>query len=647
VGASITLTDAATGGTWSASNTNATVVAGVVTGATTGVDTISYTVTNSCGTDIATKTITVNPLPNAGTITGLSVVCVGSSITLTDAAAGGTWSASNTHATVAAGVVTGSTTGIDTISYTVTNSCGTDIATKTITVNPLPYAGTITGTSRVCVGSFITLANATTGGTWGATNTNATITSAALVTGVAPGLDTISYSITNSCGTAVATMELTVNAQPLLTSNITPAAICDGAAFNYSPVSDSAIASFSWSRAAVAGISNTATTGTGAISEALMNTTSNPQVVTYVYTTTANGCSTTQGITVTVNPTPKLSSPLAISVCSGSPVVYIATGFTTGSTFTWNRAPVTNILPNSGTGVGDIHETLTSSVAVPVTVVYAFTSTANGCSFNQNVVLTVNPLPVTPVITTNSPSAVCANTLYQNFGTTAPPAGTAYHWSAVNATIWAASPNGQNALVSFPATGAAQVMLTTSIYSLPCTVSTNYAVNVGTQVSTIPTVRYFEYHFVCTPNNEGSYQWGYDNVTMLDSTILPGEVNQDYLNASPDFANKYYWVMTSNGGCNQKTYFRIPTAIEEVNATATTIAVYPNPTTDVVNVTINSATNGTMQVTILNMAGQEIVSVPANDNKASINVANLASGVYMVCCYRDGVKVGTSRFIKN
>ena len=56
----ITLTDAVSGGVWSASNSNATVSGGVVTGVTVGSVTISYSVTGGCGTAFATKAITVS-----------------------------------------------------------------------------------------------------------------------------------------------------------------------------------------------------------------------------------------------------------------------------------------------------------------------------------------------------------------------------------------------------------------------------------------------------------------------------------------------------------------------------------------------------------------------------------------------------------
>ncbi len=86
-----------------------------------------------------------------GPITGSSTVCAGSTITLSDATAGGTWSSSNaTIADVgsATGIVTGMMAGVATISYT--DGIGT--ATKTITVNPLPIAYTVTGGGTFCAG---------------------------------------------------------------------------------------------------------------------------------------------------------------------------------------------------------------------------------------------------------------------------------------------------------------------------------------------------------------------------------------------------------------------------------------------------------------------------------------------------------------
>jgi Secretion system C-terminal sorting domain/Bacterial Ig-like domain (group 2) len=210
-GASIVLSDAIPGGTWSSSNTTASVVGGTVTGMTMGIDTIAYTITNACGTAIATKTVSVGVAPNAGAISGASNVCVGSSITLTDAVGGGIWSASNNKASVSGGTVIGVASGTDTIKYTVTNACGSAMATKVISIISAPRAGSITGPSSVCVGETIALSDLATGGMWTSSSpTVAGVLSTGAVTGLSAGAATIDYTVTNSCGTVSAVHPVTV-----------------------------------------------------------------------------------------------------------------------------------------------------------------------------------------------------------------------------------------------------------------------------------------------------------------------------------------------------------------------------------------------------------------------------------------------------
>ncbi|PQJ10742.1 hypothetical protein CJD36_012285 [Flavipsychrobacter stenotrophus] len=646
VGNAITLTDAAAGGVWSATNTNATVTGGVVTGVTSGIDTIRYIVTNTCGSDTATKLITVNTVPSAGTISGPSAVCTGTTIALTDATTGGVWTATNANATVAGGVVTGVTTGIDTIRYTVTNTCGADTATKIVTVNPQPNAGTISGLSNVCEGGTITLTATVTGGNWGRTNTNATVIGG-VVNGVTAGIDTIMYMITNTCGTDTAFKIVTIDPLPALTSSTTPPAICDSAMFSYTPSSTVSGTLYAWTRAVVFGIANGAGSGATAINEQLYNVTATNKTATYAYTLTANGCTSVENVTVVVHPTPKLAV-LTDSACTGVAFAYAPVGLTAGSTFTWTRNPVTGVTGGASSGIGGINETLTSSLTAPVVVNYAYTTTANTCSFTQNVAITLFPSISAPAITTQSPSAACTGTMYQNFGTSTPPQlNTEYNWSATNAQVWAQGANSQYAIVSFIHPGNAYVTLTAGIAGTACSSQSTVMVTVGTAVASVPTVSYFYNHFVCTPSDEASYQWGYDDATTLDSTILTGEINQDYVCVTPDYTNKFYWIMTSRDGCNQKTYYNAPTAVQNVNNEVVGISVYPNPANDLINVVISSTIHDQVQIDIVNMLGQKVTSALANDNKATIDVAPLAVGSYMVVCYRNGIKVAGSRFMKN
>lgn len=90
----------------------------------------------------------------------------------------------------------------------------------------------------------------------------------------------------------------------------TVAPLCDSVLFHYSAVTNvvSGFAtSFNWSRAAVTGIANAANSGVGSsVNEVLSNTTNDNVIVKYAFTISANGCSNTDTVYVTVHPTPFL-----------------------------------------------------------------------------------------------------------------------------------------------------------------------------------------------------------------------------------------------------------------------------------------------------------------------------------------------------
>lgn len=229
VAATISLTASGSGGgAWSSTNTSSATVSGsgVVSGLSSGTSTISYSVTNSCGTVAATKVVTVNTLPTPGAITGSSSVCQGAMLALTaTGTAGGTWTSTNTAtATVStSGSVNGISAGTSIISYSVTNVCGTESATKTVTVNPLATPGTISGPTATYVGSQITLnASGTGGGAWVSSNTAiATISTTGVLSGIAVGTTSVSYTVANICGSVstVATINVVAPAAGMAINN--------------------------------------------------------------------------------------------------------------------------------------------------------------------------------------------------------------------------------------------------------------------------------------------------------------------------------------------------------------------------------------------------------------------------------------------
>ena len=141
---------------------------------------------------------------------------------------------------------------------------------------------------------------------------------------------------------------------------MTSPAICSNSLFSYTPTSGTAGTIFNWTRAAVAGISNPTASGTGNPNEEVINITTNPVSVTYVYTLTANGCtSASYNVIVVVNPTPTLTSTLTPpAICSNTLFSYTPTCGTAGTIFSWTRAAVAGISNLAASGTGNPNETL-------------------------------------------------------------------------------------------------------------------------------------------------------------------------------------------------------------------------------------------------------------------------------------------------
>lgn len=145
-------------------------------------------------------------------IAGPDTACLGTPVTVTDATPGGTWSSTNTAvATISSGgVLTPVTIGLTSIIYSHLGC----FATKNIYVNTVPNAGSISGSYYVCP-TPINFSETTTGGTWGITNPSiAGVSTTGAVFAIAPGLDTVTYSVTNGCGTSKAIFP--INTTPCL-----------------------------------------------------------------------------------------------------------------------------------------------------------------------------------------------------------------------------------------------------------------------------------------------------------------------------------------------------------------------------------------------------------------------------------------------
>lgn len=335
--------------------------------------------------------------PTAGTILGPSTVCVGSTITLSDPTATppgtGTWSSSApaVGSISAGGVVTGLTPGTTTISYTTTVvGCGTAVATLVVTVNPIPVGGTVLGAGALCPGSTLTLTDptGTPGGTWSssAPGTASVVPTTGLVTGGAtPGTATITYTITNGCGTASASAVVTVNSTP--PAIVIPGPVC--LSFPAAPITfTDPLPGGTWSSGTPA--VGTIDPVTGDFTPLALGTTT----VTY----SAGGCSTST--VVTVNPLPAPISGPSI-VCRFQTITL--TDPTPGGTWSSSVPLVATVGSSTGivTGVGP---------GLSATLIQYILPT--GCAASQVVSISPPPSPIT------GPNQVCESSAIMLIETT-------------------------------------------------------------------------------------------------------------------------------------------------------------------------------------------------------------------------------------
>jgi uncharacterized protein YjdB len=354
---------------WTSSNTAVATIdstTGEVTPVAAGFSTITYTNVNGC---TASVTFTVNAIPTpsiaaaetSGTTTNDGTICNGATVILT--ASGASTYSWSTGATTSAITLTPSSTTTYTVTAT-TSGC-TATATRTITVNPIPV---ISGTLSACVGSTSGLSATTTAATptaWTSSDTAvATVDpGTGVVTAVAAGTTTITYTNANGC---TQTATFTVNALPTPSIAVTETSgttandsiICTGAS---ATLTASGGTTYSWST----------TETTTSISVSPTSTT--------VYTLTASSgtCSASTTRTITVNPLPTISGTL--NACIGSSSTLTGSG-TAATTAPWT---------SSNTSIATVASGVVTAIAAGTTTITYKDS--NGCSVDAS--FTVNALP--------------------------------------------------------------------------------------------------------------------------------------------------------------------------------------------------------------------------------------------------------------
>ncbi len=419
-GATTTLTDALTGGSWTSSTTSIATVGvgtGVVTGVIPGTVTITYTSANGC---VISTPVTVNPLPAA--IAGSASVCVGSTTTLTDPTSGGTWSSSNSSQAsigVGTGIATGVSAGTPTITYTLaTTGCR---ITAPLVVNPLPSA--ISGGSNMCVGGSLSLTDAG-GGTWTSSNLlAATInTFTGVMTGIGPGTTTITYSLSTGCAT---TSSVLVNPLPATYTVTGGGGYCAGGTGVHIGLS---YASTGINYVLLQGGSPVSLSMPGSNSGLDFGTYTTPGLYTVIATNSVTGCSNTMtgSVAVTVNPLPAIHNITGGGgYCVGGAGILLGTDGSDGGINyqLYNGAsPVGPVWPGSGSGL----PLSFGSYTTPGTYTVMATNASTSCNQLQGntAVITINAVPTAYTVTGGG--SYCSGGAGRIIGLSGSDAGTSY-----------------------------------------------------------------------------------------------------------------------------------------------------------------------------------------------------------------------------
>ncbi|HQQ94641.1 MAG TPA: T9SS type A sorting domain-containing protein [Bacteroidia bacterium] len=370
--------------------------------------TTTYTLIKSNSNCVDTKTITlfVNQLPNVFAIVQPTVVCVGSTATLSGGGAFSyTWTPSGFNL-IGANVVVSPTA--NTI-YTCTGNDGTCTATYTVllSTNPVPTIQAQASSSAICAGQSVTLtANGALNYTW----SPGTFTGSVVVD-VPAGPTSYNVVGTNSYNcSSQNNVAVIVYPNPTLSAIPNRTLVCVNGP---STITATGANTYSWN--------------TGSLTNTVVVYPGTTTIYTVTGTYTNSGCSSTKTVMVsTYFPVTGITGPTA--VCIGSSITI---GSAPANSYTWTLNG--NLISNQ--------PNILINPVVNTTYSLSTTSTSNNvnCVGGNSVTIQVNPLPVITASTTRS--VICRTF---EFTTLTAAGGVSYNWiflgSGTSVTV---SPNAQ------------------------------------------------------------------------------------------------------------------------------------------------------------------------------------------------------------
>ncbi len=578
------------GGTWSSSNPAvATVMSsgltGVITPVSIGTCTISYTL----GGVSVTSPFTVYASP--GAITGTATVCVGATTILSDATPGGTWSSSATVvATVGSstGVVTGVASGASYIYYTLGSGCSSYIM---VSVNSAPAPAAITGSTSVCVGSTIPLADATPGGVWtSSAPATATVSSTGIVTGIAVGSVNISYSVTNTCGTTTVIHAVSVTSTVSAGTISGPSTVVAGSNITLTD----GVTGGTWTS------SNTAVATVGASTGIVHGVAAGTATITYTVTGCGGTAIATYGVTVT--------TPPPFNIISGNIL------FTSGATDSTSPIKVWLINYNPTTHLLQAVDSMTT-YSGGTSAYYQFTTSAVTDSYRVKAAYFPTVFSATGYIPTYYTSAFYwhdATAFYHTNPTTDGGRDITMAYGTVT--------SGPGFIAGDVLTGANKGTTTFGP-------AANMLIYLRNATGSILQQTY--------TNTAGHYS--FSNLPVGTYSVYPEAMNYattPYSGINLTTTSSSFTTASFGQHTTSKTILPTTTGINNISSTVASVTAFPNPTSGKLNIQWNETANEKAVVSIIDITGREVYTATLNltqgTGTSQVDLSGLTNGTYLI-----------------